>query len=152
MHSTSKTMMSRSRASLQYIISGNRILSGEEHGSSGAAGGAEFLKSSGVVGWNVSYLAMWPGESVLSQGECLLCMMWCLASPLFIHCINTQRGCHTLKLEFTIRRFEVKEDGLKLNGTHQFVVYANDVNILGGSVHTIKKNAEALIWLGRWWD
>ena len=57
-----KTMMSRSRASLQYIcvykISGNRILSGEEHGSSGAAGCAEFLKSGGVVGWNVSYLAM----------------------------------------------------------------------------------------------
>ena len=33
-----------------YIISGNRILSGEEHGSRGAAGGAEFLKSGGVVG------------------------------------------------------------------------------------------------------
>ena len=41
-----------------YIISGNRILSGEEHGSHGVAGGAEFLKSGGVVGWNVSYLAM----------------------------------------------------------------------------------------------
>jgi len=34
---------------------------------------------------------------------------------------------------------------LKLNGTHQFLVYADDANILGGSVHTIKKNAEALI-------
>ena len=55
-----------------YIITGNHILSGEEHGSSGAAVGAEFLKSGGVVGWNVSYLAMWPGESVLSQGECLM--------------------------------------------------------------------------------
>jgi len=43
--------------------------------SRGAAGGAEFLKSGGVVGWDVSYLAMWPGESVLSRGECLLCMM-----------------------------------------------------------------------------
>ena len=55
--------MSRYRASLQYIcvvyiISGNRILSGEEQGSRGATGGAEFLKSGGVVGWNVSYLAM----------------------------------------------------------------------------------------------
>jgi hypothetical protein len=29
---------------------------------------------------------------------------------------------------------------LKLNGTHQLVVYAVDVNILGGSVHTVKKN------------
>jgi len=34
---------------------------------------------------------------------------------------------------------------LKLNGTHQFLVYADDVNILGGRVHTIKKNREALV-------
>jgi len=34
---------------------------------------------------------------------------------------------------------------LKLNGTHQLLAYADDVNILGGSVDTIKKNAEALV-------
>jgi len=34
---------------------------------------------------------------------------------------------------------------LKLNGTHQILVYADDVNILGGSVHTIKEKAEALL-------
>jgi len=28
---------------------------------------------------------------------------------------------------------------LKLNGTHQLLVYADDVNILGGSVHTVKE-------------
>ena len=39
----------------------------------------------------------------------------------------------------------VKQDGLKLNFTHQLLVYADDVKILGGSVHTIKENAEALI-------
>jgi hypothetical protein len=33
---------------------------------------------------------------------------------------------------------------LKLNGTHQFLVDA-DVNILGGSEHNIKQNAEALV-------
>ena len=32
------------------------------------------------------------------------------------------------------------DDGLKLNGTHQFLVYADDVYILGRSIHTIKKN------------
>jgi hypothetical protein len=34
---------------------------------------------------------------------------------------------------------------LKLNGTHQLLVYADDVSILGGSVHTIQGNAEALV-------
>jgi hypothetical protein len=34
---------------------------------------------------------------------------------------------------------------LKLNGTNQFLVYASDVNILGGSVHTVKENADALV-------
>jgi len=34
---------------------------------------------------------------------------------------------------------------LKLNGTHQLLAYADDVNILGGSVHTVKENAEALV-------
>ena len=34
---------------------------------------------------------------------------------------------------------------LKLNGTHQLLAYANDVNILVGSIHTLKENAEALV-------
>jgi len=33
---------------------------------------------------------------------------------------------------------------LKLNGTHQLLVYADDVNILGGRVDTVKENGEAL--------
>jgi len=48
-------------------------------------------------------------------------------------------------LEYAIRRVQVNQDGLKLNGTHQHLAYADDVNTLGGSVHTVKKNAEALI-------
>jgi len=39
----------------------------------------------------------------------------------------------------------VNEDGLQLDGTHELMVYADDVNILGGSVHTIKKNTETLV-------
>jgi len=34
---------------------------------------------------------------------------------------------------------------LKLNGTHQVLAYADDVNILEGSIHTLKENAEALV-------
>jgi len=34
---------------------------------------------------------------------------------------------------------------LKLNGTHQLLVYADEVNIFGGSVHTINENAEAFV-------
>ena len=34
---------------------------------------------------------------------------------------------------------------MKLDGTHQLLVYADDVNIMGGSVHTVKENAGALI-------
>ena len=43
------------------------------------------------------------------------------------------------------RRVQINQDGLKLNGTHHLLAYADDVNILGGSVHTVKKNAEALV-------
>jgi len=38
--------------------------------------------------------------------------------------------------ECAIRRVQVNQDGLKLNGTHQLLAYADDVNILGGSIHT----------------
>jgi hypothetical protein len=48
-------------------------------------------------------------------------------------------------LEYAIERVQVNHDGFKLNGTHQCLVYADDVNILGGSVHNIKKNIEALV-------
>jgi hypothetical protein len=34
---------------------------------------------------------------------------------------------------------------LKLNGTHQLLAYTDEVNILGGSLHAVKENAEALV-------
>jgi hypothetical protein len=35
--------------------------------------------------------------------------------------------------------------GLKLNGTHQLLVYADDVNLLRDNIDTMKKNKETLI-------
>ena len=48
-------------------------------------------------------------------------------------------------LEYTIRRVEVHQDGLKLNGNHQLLVYVDKVHTMGRSIHTIKKNKEALV-------
>jgi hypothetical protein len=48
-------------------------------------------------------------------------------------------------LDYAIMRVQVNQEGLKLNGTYQLFVYADDVNILGGSLHTIQKKAEILV-------
>ena len=48
-------------------------------------------------------------------------------------------------LEYAIRRVQVNQDGLKLNGTLQFLAYADDVNILEGNILTLKQNAETLL-------
>jgi len=48
-------------------------------------------------------------------------------------------------LEYAIMRVQVNQDGLKFNGPHQVLFYADDVSMLGESVHTIKKNADALV-------
>ena len=77
------------------------------------------------VGKNLS--DMFPIRNGLKQGDAL--------SPLLFN----------FALEYAIRRVQVNQDGLKLNGTHQLLAYANDVNILGGSAHTVKENAEALV-------
>ena len=34
-------------------------------------------------------------------------------------------------------------------GTHQLLIYADDVNMLGGNVHTIKKNTESLVFASK---
>ena len=44
-------------------------------------------------------------------------------------------------VEYAIRRVQGNQDGLKLNGTHQLLVYVDDVNILDGSV----QNTETLV-------
>jgi hypothetical protein len=41
-------------------------------------------------------------------------------------------------VQYICRRVQVNQDGLKLNGRHRFLVYAHNVNILGGSMRTRK--------------
>jgi hypothetical protein len=67
---------------------------------------------------------MFPIKNVLRQGHVLLQLLL------------------KFLLQYAIRRVQVKQDGWKLNVTHQFVVCADYVNILGGNVHNIKENAE----------
>jgi hypothetical protein len=50
-----------------------------------------------------------------------------------------------LLFNYANRRVQVNQDDLKLNGTHQLVVYADDVNILGGSVQTVEENTESSV-------
>jgi ABC-type siderophore export system fused ATPase/permease subunit len=49
-----------------------------------------------------------------------------------------------LPLEYAISKVQENQVGLKLNRTHQMLVYA-DVNILGDDTDTMKKNTQTLI-------
>ena len=70
---------------------------------------------------------MFPIGNGLKQGDALLPLLFNFA------------------LEYAIRRVQVNQDGLKLNETHQLLAYADDVDILEGSIHAVNENAGALV-------
>ena len=77
------------------------------------------------VGKNLS--DMFPISNGLKHGDAL--------SPLLFN----------FALDYAIMKVQVNQDGSNLNGTYQIMVYADDFNILGGSVRTVKENTETLI-------
>jgi hypothetical protein len=52
-------------------------------------------------------------------------------------------------LEYVNRKVQENQVVLKLNRTHQLLLYADDVNLLGDNVDSIKKNTNALINAGK---
>jgi hypothetical protein len=44
-----------------------------------------------------------------------------------------------------MRKVQKNQVGLKLNRTHQFLAYADDVNVLGDNLDTMKRNTETVI-------
>jgi hypothetical protein len=64
---------------------------------------------------------VFPIENGLKQGDAL--------SPLFFN----------FALGYAFKMVQTHQYGLKLNGTHQVLVYADDVNVLGENERTIEK-------------
>jgi hypothetical protein len=68
-----------------------------------------------------------PIQNSLKQGDAL--------SPLLSN----------FALGYAVRKVQETQVGLKSNGAHQLLVYADDVNLLEDNIDTIMKNTETLI-------
>jgi hypothetical protein len=53
--------------------------------------------------------------------------------------------CFQLRFIYTINTVHENKSKLEMNRTHQFLVCAHDVNLLGQNINIIQKNTEALL-------
>jgi hypothetical protein len=52
-------------------------------------------------------------------------------------------------LEYAIERVQEKQEGLIVNGTHQLLAYADDVNIVAENIDTVQKNTIAPLYVSK---
>ena len=48
-------------------------------------------------------------------------------------------------LEYAIRKVQETKLGLDMNGTHQILAYADDVNLIDDNIRTIERNADVML-------
>jgi hypothetical protein len=74
---------------------------------------------------------IFPNQNGLKQGDAL--------SPLIFN----------FALKYAIRKVQENQVELKLNGTHQLLAYADDVNLLGDNIDTTRKTRKLSLMLVR---